>query len=65
MPLDALQRQQQRILQRSALIDYVLAAERQRGQTFTLGDALAELLADITEAARTIGTLLQTATGRP
>ena len=64
MPLDALQRQQQRILHRSALIDYVLAAERQRGQTFTLGDALAELLADITEA-RTIGTLLQTASGRP
>ena len=25
-----------------------------------MGDALAELLADITEAARTIGTLLQT-----
>jgi hypothetical protein len=31
----------------------------------TMGDALAELLADITEAARMIGTLLQTATGRP
>jgi hypothetical protein len=30
-----------------------------------MGDALAELLADITEAARTIGTLLQTTTGRP
>jgi hypothetical protein len=30
----------------------------------TAGDALAELLADITDAARTIGTLLQTATGR-
>ena len=29
-----------------------------------MGDALAELLADITEAARTIGTLLQIATGR-
>jgi hypothetical protein len=28
-------------------------------------DALAELLADITEAARTIGTILQTANGRP
>jgi hypothetical protein len=42
----------------------VLAAERQRGQTFTLGEALAELVADITEAARTIGTLLQTANGR-
>ena len=29
-----------------------------------MGDTLAELLADITEAARTIGTLLQTA-GHP
>ena len=65
MPLEALKRQQQRILHRSALIDYVLAAERQRGQTFTLGDALAEFLTDITDAARTIGTLLQTAAGRP
>jgi hypothetical protein len=43
----------------------VLAAERQRGQTLTMGEALAELLADITEAAHTIGTLLQTAVGRP
>jgi hypothetical protein len=42
----------------------MLAAERQRGQTFTLGEALAELLADITEAARTIGSLLQTTSGR-
>ena len=63
--VDALRRQQQRILHRSALVDYVLAAERQRGQTLTPGEALAELLADITEAARTIGTLLQTTTGRP
>ena len=31
-----------------------------------MGDVLAELLADITEAARTIGTLLQAAgNGRP
>ena len=45
----------------------MLAAKRQRGQTLTIaiGDALAELLADISEAARTIGTLLQTVTGRP
>lgn len=64
IPLDALQRQQQRILHRRALIDYVLAAERQRGQTLTLGDALADLLADITEA-RTTGPPLQTATERP
>ena len=57
--VDALRRQQQRILHRSALIDYVLAAEKQGGETLTMGDALAELLADITEAARTIGTILQ------
>ena len=64
--VDALTRQQQRILHRSALLTYVLAAEQQNGQPLTLGDALAELLADITEAARTIGTLLQPAPdGRP
>jgi hypothetical protein len=63
--VEALQRQQQRILRRSALIDYVLAAERQRGQTLTLGEALAELVANISEAARTIGTLLQIANGPP
>ena len=63
--VDALRRQQQRILHRSALIDYVLAAEKRGGETLTMGDALAELLADITEAARTIGTILQAATGRP
>jgi hypothetical protein len=63
--VDALRRQQQRILHRSALIDYVLAAEKRGGETLTMGDALAELLADITEAARTIGTLLPPATGRP
>jgi hypothetical protein len=59
--LDTLTRQQQRILHRSALIDYVLTAERQSGQTLTMGDALVELLADITEAACTIGTIPQTA----
>ena len=57
--VDALRRQQQRILHRSALIDYVLAAEKRGGGPLTMGDALAELLADITEAARTIGTLLR------
>jgi hypothetical protein len=62
--VDELTRQQQRILRRSAVIHYVLAAEKQSGQPLTLGDALAELLADITEAARTIGTLLQTTTRR-
>ena len=63
--LEALRRQQQRILHRSALIDYVLAAEKRGGEPLVMGDALAELLADITEAARTIGTILQTATERP
>lgn len=47
------------ILHRSALIDYVIAAETRGGQGLTPGDALAELLADIAEAARTIGTNLQ------
>jgi hypothetical protein len=63
-PIEALQRQQQRILHRSALVDYVLTAETRNGGPLTMGDALAELLADITEAARTIGTLLQTANVR-
>ena len=64
--VDALTRQQQRIVHRSALMDYVIAAEKRSGQPLTLGDALAELLADITEAARTIGTILQAAgNGRP
>ena len=62
--VEALRRQQQRILHRSALIDYVLAAETRGGGPLTMGDALAELLADITEAARTIGALLQPTTGR-
>ena len=63
--VDALTRQQQRILHRSALIDCVLVAEKQGGQTLTMGDAVAEFLADVIEAACTIGTILQTATGRP
>ena len=58
LQVDVLRRQQQRILHRSALIDYVLAAEKRDGETLTMGDALAELLADITEAASTIGTIL-------
>jgi len=62
--VEALRRQQQRILHRTALIDYVLAAETRGGGPLTMGDALAELLADITEAARAVGTLLQTANGR-
>jgi hypothetical protein len=63
--VDALRRQQQRILHRSTLIDYVLTAETREVGPLTMGDAPAELLADITEAARTIGTLLPTVTGRP
>jgi hypothetical protein len=56
--LAALERQQQRILHRTQVIDYVLVAEQRNGATLTLGDALAELLADISDAARTIGTIL-------
>ena len=61
LQVEALRRQQQRILHRSALIDHVLAAETRRGGPLTMGEALAELLAEITEAAHTIGTLLQDA----
>jgi len=60
--IDALERQQHRILHRSGLISYVLATEQQNGQRLTMGEALAELLADITEAARTSVTILQQAT---
>ena len=62
---DVLHRQQQHIPQGSALIDYVLAAAKRGGERLTMGDALAGLLADITEAARTIGSLLQTRPGDP
>jgi hypothetical protein len=54
-----LRRQQQRILHHSTLVDYVLTAEIRSGGPLTMGDALAELLGDITEAARTIGAILQ------
>ena len=57
--VDALTRQQQRIVHRSALLAYVITAENRSGHALTLGDALLELLADITEAARMIGTILQ------
>jgi hypothetical protein len=59
LAVDALRRQQQRILHRSALINYVLAAEKRGGETLTGGMRSPNWLADITEAARTIGTLLQ------
>jgi hypothetical protein len=53
--IDALERQQQRIVHRTKVIDDVLTAEQRKGATLTLGDALAELLNDISEAARTMG----------
>jgi len=56
----------QRILHRCALIDYVLAAESRNGGPLTMGDALTELLADITDSAHAIGQILQVAgNGRP
>jgi hypothetical protein len=64
LPVDALRRQQQRILHRATIIHYVLTGERPSSDPLTMGDALAELLADIAEAARTIGTLLPTMNGR-
>lgn len=57
--LEALERQRQRILHRTTLLDYVLAAEQRNGAGLTLGDALAELVRDITDAARQVGTILQ------
>ena len=48
MQVEALRRQQQRILHRSALINYVLAADKRSGDPLTMADVLAELLADIT-----------------
>jgi hypothetical protein len=38
-----------------------LTAEQRNGARLTLGDALNELLSDISEAARTIGTILRPA----
>jgi hypothetical protein len=46
------------IVHRTKVIDYVLAAEQRKGRIVTLGDALTELLTDISEAARTIDTIL-------
>jgi hypothetical protein len=57
--LETLQRHQQRILHRTALLEYVLTAEQRNGVVLTLGDALTELVTDISEAAR--GTILQPA----
>jgi len=59
--LEALERQQQRILHRTAVLEYVLTAEQRNGAHLTLGDALTELLTDISEAARSIGTILRPA----
>lgn len=57
--LDALERQQQRILHGKTLTEYVLAAEQRTGAGLTLGDALAELVRDINGATRTIGTTMR------
>jgi hypothetical protein len=57
--IEVLQRQQQRILHRTTLLEYVLTAEQRNGARLTLGDALTELVTDISEAARTIGTILR------
>jgi hypothetical protein len=55
-------RQQQPILHRTQVIGYVLLAEQRNGATPTLGDALVELLQDISEAARAIGAIVQPVT---
>jgi hypothetical protein len=57
--IDELRRLQQRILHGSTLVRYVLAAEQRSGQTLTMGEALAERLADVADAANKIGTLLE------
>ena len=49
--INALERRQQRILHRTTLIVCVLLAEQRTGAGLTLGDALAELMRDISEAA--------------
>lgn len=56
--LELLERQQQRILHRTQVIGYILVAEQRNGATLTLGEAVAEFLRDISEAARTSGTIL-------
>jgi hypothetical protein len=38
------------IVHRTKVIDYVLAAEQRKGRIVTLGNALTELLTDISEA---------------
>jgi hypothetical protein len=44
---------------RTALLEYVLTAEQRNRARLTLGDALTELLTDVSEAARTISTILR------
>ena len=63
--VDALRREQQRVLHHCTILDYVLAAEKRGGAPLPLGDALAEILNDISAAAHTIGLLLPTTNGRP
>jgi hypothetical protein len=62
--VDALTHQQQRILRRSVVIDCALKAEAPDPPT--MREAITDLLADITAAARTMGTILQqVGNGRP
>jgi hypothetical protein len=65
IPVEALRRQQQRILHHSAIVNYILLAEQRGGAPQTPWAALGELISDITEAAQTIGTFLPTTNGRP
>jgi hypothetical protein len=53
--IEALTREQQRIERRSLILGYAVATL----DSVPLRDALAELLADINEAARTIGAIVQ------
>jgi len=56
--LRALERQQQRILNHAKVIDFADGRTAER-DALTLGDALAELVRDISVTAQAIGTLLQ------
>jgi hypothetical protein len=57
--LAALQREQRRIRHRAALLEYVLTDEVRQGVERTLSEALSDHVAAISEAARTIGTILR------
>src|SRR5262245_57892532 len=57
----ALARQQQALVHRLTLLDYVMKSEQRNGGRFALGEAVTALVSDISDAARTIGTLLRPA----